>query len=44
MVDVEFVKELFEEVLKIADGANLGLLAVKALVGKGDLRGVEHFI
>lgn len=44
MVDVEFVKELFEEVLKIADGANLGLLAVKTLVGEGDLRGVEHFI
>jgi hypothetical protein len=44
MVDGEFVKELFEEVLKIADGANLRLLAVEALIGEGDLRGVEHFI
>jgi hypothetical protein len=44
MVDAEFVKELFEEVFKIADGANLRLLAVEALIGEGDLWGVEHFI
>jgi hypothetical protein len=44
MVDVEFIEELFEEVLEIADGADLGLLAVEALVGEGDLWGVEHFI